>query len=343
MRYGLVIGNAGYRDFPLLRNPRADAAIIDLQLRQLGFQTHCLIDADWRTMTEAFRRFGRTMEMAGEGATAVLYYAGHGVQQRDRNYLLPVNITFDDGDMLERLAVPLDWIVNDVLRNGRRQTRIVVLDACRDNPFPPGQQTRSGVGERRGLAVAAAPKETLLAFSTSPGEVAMDGLGQNSVYAAALAEELMVPAIAVEEMFRRVRAKVERASGGVQTPWEHSSLTQAFSFVPPGTPAPLSRSGTASVQAVQQHGLIKPPVLSEEEIARSGHLIHRLKAKDTSGRWAYYFVYVPQENEAAFLRSIEGDGTIELERYGQVVASCFGETPTREVLEYLRRTYGFSV
>lgn len=223
LRHALVIGNGGYRTAPL-RNPRNDAEAVAKALTATGFVVTKLIDADQKAMRRAVVDLGRRLR--GADSVGVLYYAGHGVQLAGENYLIPVG-----ADIRNESEVAVEGLnLAEILKTmGAAQSRvnIVILDACRNNPFANGE--RSGGG---GLAPVDAPAGTLIAFATAPGQIALDGEGANSPYSLALAKAIPVAGVGLEEVFRRTRREVLAVTGKRQTPWEHSSLTGEFFFKP---------------------------------------------------------------------------------------------------------------
>lgn len=247
-RIALVIGNSNYASAPL-RNPANDARLMAQSLREVGFDVHEHLDVDRRAMRRAFADFGQALYKAGEDVVGLVYYAGHGVQIEGENYLLPVGSQIVDALDVEIEGIRASSLLATLEDAGNR-LNIVILDACRNNPF---QSTTRSVGA--GLARMDAPTGTLLAFSTAPGRVAMDGDGRNSPYTMALARELTTPGAKVEEVFKRVRVRVMERSGGRQVPWEASSLTGDFVFadvvdgqvrVTP-TPPPQTRGDEAEI------------------------------------------------------------------------------------------------
>ena len=193
-------------------------------LKQLGFTVASAIDADQRTMKRLIREFGQQLKSGGQG---LFYYAGHGVQLRGRNYLIPANADITNETDVEDQAVDLNLVLGlmDEAANG---LNIVILDACRNNPF-----ARSFRSAGSGLAQVDAPTGTLIAYATSPGRVASDGQGRNGLYTSELLNQMRVTGIGVEEMFKRVRAGVQRQTSGQQVPWESSSLVGDFYFAAP--------------------------------------------------------------------------------------------------------------
>jgi len=230
-RLALVIGNSAYKQVPALTNPANDARLIARTLRSLGFEVAEVLDADQATMKRAIQAFGVKLENYGTRGIGLFFYAGHGVQAGGKNYLIPVAAHIERETDLEIEAVSADWAVQQ-MDFAKSKVNIVILDACRNNPF-------GGRGFRavsRGLARMDAPSGTLLAYSTGPGDVASDGSGSNSPYSAALAKAMIESGIPLEQAFKQVRLSVREATRDVQTPWESSSLTGNFYFVPAASP-----------------------------------------------------------------------------------------------------------
>lgn len=226
-RIALIIGNGAYQDNPALLNPPADARVIARTLTGVGFRVTTLIDADQAAMKAAIAEFGRALRSAGPDTVGLFYYAGHGVQASGSNYLIPVRGTIRDEADLDLVGVEARWVVRQ-MESARNVTNIVILDACRDNPFA----TATAGAPSRGLARMDAPTGTFIAYATAPGDVALDGSGANSPFTAALAQAMAQPGIAIEQMFKQVRVQVLRETAGRQTPWDSSSLVRDFSFTP---------------------------------------------------------------------------------------------------------------
>jgi formylglycine-generating enzyme required for sulfatase activity len=238
-RIALVIGNSEYASGPL-PNPANDAKMIGETLGNLGFEVIARRNADQNTMKRAIQEFGSRLEKAGPGAVGLFYYAGHGVQLNGRNYLIPTTAQIDREGDVEIEAVSADWVIEQ-MRYARNRLNIVILDACRNNPF-----TRSMRSVDRGLATMDAPAGILIAYSTAPGAVAADGSGRNSPYTEALSQAMRDLHEPVEQVFKRVRVGVMGATSGKQVPWESSSLTGDFYFA-----APKPGSAPAGVPVVQ--------------------------------------------------------------------------------------------
>ncbi len=225
-RVALVIGNAAYRQHEPLDNPVHDARLIASKLEQAGFKVTRRENLDRSAMAKALRDFGALLN---ENTVAVLYYAGHAMQLRDQNYMIPIDAEMRSEEDVGMQGVDLTFILGRMSR-AKSRVNVVILDACRDNPFAK----RASGGNVQGLAQMDAPIGTLLAYATAPGKQAPDGIGKqgNSIYTAELARHLLTPGLPVELMFKRVREAVVRESRQLQVPWEHSSLLGEFAFVP---------------------------------------------------------------------------------------------------------------
>ncbi len=214
-RLALLIGNSAYRESPL-RNPVNDVRAMAQKFKDLGFTVLAHENATKRTMEAAIIDFGRRLAEGGVGA---FYYAGHGLQVRGRNYLVPVDAEIEDEASTRVAAVDVELLLEQ-MAEAKNRVNIVILDACRNNPFE-----RRMRGASRGLAAVDAARGTLVAYATAPGSVAADGDGKNGLYTEELLEALREPGLKIEEVFKRVRINVARRSKGAQTPWESSSLT----------------------------------------------------------------------------------------------------------------------
>jgi hypothetical protein len=232
-RVALVIGNSAYSDAPL-RNPANDARAISSALGALGFRVTSVIDADHKAMQKAIIGFTSRLD---ENTTALFYYAGHGVQSRGRNYLLPVDAKLDSEAALRFEAIDVGALVEE-MGLSRSRVSFVILDACRNNPFE-----RRFRGASRGLAAIDAARGTLIAYATAPGSVAADGEGKNGLYTSEFLKALDEPGLKAEDVFKRVRIAVSDHSKGRQVPWESSSLTGDFVF---NQSEPVAQPATSS-------------------------------------------------------------------------------------------------
>lgn len=225
-RLALVVGNQTYQSVVSLDNPLADAELMADTLTAKGFDVTLLKDAGQVALNRAIAQFGRKLRSSGEDTTGLFYYAGHAVQSFGSNYLLPVDISLTDAADLSLVAVRADSILRQ-MASARNRTNIFILDACRNNPFVDIPDMNDN-----GLAEMKAPTGTFMAYSTAPGSVALDGNGNNSPFTEALAAEMDVAGLAIEQAFKQVRSRVLKSTRGLQTPWDSSSLTRDFFFTP---------------------------------------------------------------------------------------------------------------
>jgi hypothetical protein len=225
-RIALVIGNGAYRNVTPLDNPVTDAADMAATLEAAGFTVTLLLDADQPTLNSSIAGFGRALRDAGRDATGLFYYAGHGVQSFGTNYLVPVEAALKNAADLDLVAVAADSVLRQ-MNSARNRTNIVILDACRDNPFEAIPDM-----DDNGLAEMNAPTGTFLSYSTAPGAVALDGLDGNSPFTRSLLDHIPQPGLPIEQLFKTVRIDVLDRTGGRQVPWDASSLTGDFTFVP---------------------------------------------------------------------------------------------------------------
>ena len=219
-RVALVIGNAAYRDAPL-RNPINDARAMRDKLGALGFRVMLVENGNKNTIERAVLSFTETLSPTTIG---LFYYAGHGVQSRGRNFIVPIDADFSRESALRVAAVDISLLVEEMSFASNRMN-IIILDACRNNPFE--RRFRS---VQRGLARIEAGKNMIVAYSTAPGAVAADGAGRNGLYTVELLDALEVPGLKIEEVFKRVRVRVAEKTGDNQIPWESSALTDDFVF-----------------------------------------------------------------------------------------------------------------
>lgn len=216
-RNALVIGNANYAVATKLKNPRNDAAAMAGALGSLGFAVTELHDGDLLTLNSAVDAFG---DAAAKHDVNVFYFAGHGLQHNGGNYLVPVDTTIRDARQIEAYCVSVNRLMA-YLEEQPGCASVIILDACRDDPF--ASQTRSLASP--GLAHVAAPAGVLIAYACAPGQTASDGAGDNGLYTSVLLEELAARELSASELFQRVRVLVRKQSQNLQTPWEASSLT----------------------------------------------------------------------------------------------------------------------
>ncbi len=236
-RVALVVGNSDYKLISPLANPENDAALMAETLREVGFEVIEAKNADRQGMARAIRDFGKRLRRAGPEAVGLFYYAGHGVQAGGTNYLIPLGVPVEDEADLEIEAVSASWVLGQMESAGNA-LNVVILDACRNNPFKGSFRAAT-----RGLARMNAPSGSLVAYAAAPGQVAADGTADNSPYTAALVAAMREPGLDLEHVFKRVRVAVEAATRKQQTPWEESSLKGDFYFVPQGSTVTVTPPG----------------------------------------------------------------------------------------------------
>lgn len=220
-RTALIIGNSDYDLMPLT-NPKNDAEDIADKLEQLDFEVMLAVNQDKSEIKDLIREFaGKLKEKGGVG---LFFYAGHGLQIDGKNYLVPVDFAATAAYEVADAAVDAN-LVTGAMEEAGNPMNIILLDACRDNPFP--RKTRSGA---RGLAKMDSASGTIIAYSTSPGDVAADGEGRNSPYTSYLLRHMDTPGLTIEQVFKKVRIDVEDQTAGKQLPWETSSLRGDFYF-----------------------------------------------------------------------------------------------------------------
>lgn len=223
-RIALVIGNSNYEATKALPNPANDAKAVAQLFNQAGFEVVMAFDLTRDLMHQVVAEFSAKVAEKGPNSVALVYYAGHGLQVDGENFLVPVDARFEkEADVAEQSVRLAD--VMSALEAVPSKTRIVILDACRNNPF-------SAIGDvaGKGLAIVDAPAGSIVAYSTAPGTEAFDGAGQHSPYTAAFMRTIKQPNLPIEQLFKKVRVLVDDVTGSKQMPWESSSLTSDFVF-----------------------------------------------------------------------------------------------------------------
>jgi formylglycine-generating enzyme required for sulfatase activity len=256
-RVALVIGNGAYRSAPL-RNPVNDARGMAQVLREAGFEVLLVENQDLKGLKTAIVEFGDRLAPGGIG---LFYYAGHGLQVRGKSYLIPTDAQIKSERFVDVEAVDLTSVVAQ-MEEAKTRLNLVILDACRDNPFRSVWRSAT-----RGLAEVVAPAGTLIAYATAPGSLASDGEGANSIYTGELLKAMRLPSLKVEEVFKRVRQEVARRTNGQQVPWESSSLIGDFMFV---LPQAAMKGGS---DEVMKKGGTAPPIAFVPERPATGFLI----------------------------------------------------------------------
>ena len=239
-RVALLIGNNNYGSAPL-RNAVNDAHDLGEALKELGFQVIVRENASRKDMIDAIREFGQAIDGA---STALFFYAGHAMQFKDRNYLIPIDAAMGSEEDVTFFSVEIGQIF-DRMDRARTRFNFIILDACRDNPFAASFKVSS-----QGLAQMSSPSGTMIAYATAPGSVAADGFGRNGIYTKHILQNIRVPDLPVEIMFKRVREGVERETRRLQTPWDSSSLKGDFVFnASSGKPAGAAVAAASSPSA----------------------------------------------------------------------------------------------
>jgi hypothetical protein len=253
-KVALVIGNANYEE-GALSNPVNDATDMAKALRELGFEVTLLQNQDLRSMENAIAVFSRQLRKGGVG---VFYYAGHGVQVQGENYLIPLKAQLLNEKDARYEAVALGKVLN-AMEEARNQVNIIIIDACRDNPFYRRWRSSRRGSNVRGLTAVSPPSGIIIAYATREGNTAADGVGQrNSPFTSALLENIKKPNIDVQLMFRRVSTSVKEKTNAVQQPWTEGNLEGDEFYLnpqqtvvvspPPFSPPPVTPSPVVTPQ-----------------------------------------------------------------------------------------------
>jgi uncharacterized caspase-like protein len=227
-RFALVIGNAKYtQKIGELRNPVNDATDIADELKASNFDVQLLTNATYGQIRAALLKFKDKIDGGEKDKTvALFYYAGHGLAFEDENYLVPVDAEVEYQDDIPRYCFPIQRMVLSNMERSNSRMNIVILDACRNNPFPAA--TRS-VGQQ-GLGEMKRARGSFIAYATSPGSVANDGVGRNGLYTQELLKSLRKPGLTIEQVFKDVRLNVLKLSNDKQNTWDSSNITGEFYF-----------------------------------------------------------------------------------------------------------------
>ncbi len=226
-RYALVIGNSSYgKEIGTLRNPLNDATDVATELRKSDFEVQLVTNATYVQMREAMRKFQEKLTAGPRDQTVGLfYYAGHGLAYQDENYLVPIDADVKFEDDITRMCFPVQKMVLGNMERTNSRMNIVILDACRNNPFPATNRSISG-----GLGEMKKARGSFIAYATSPGSVASDGSGRNGLYTQELIKALRRPGLTIEQVFKEVRMNVLRMSGDKQFTWDSSNIIGEFYF-----------------------------------------------------------------------------------------------------------------
>src|SRR3954454_352915 len=245
-RVALVVGNSAYSNAASLRNPRNDAADMAETLKKLGFEVELGLDLDQQNFAVTIEKFARAQDGADVG---LFFYAGHGLQLNDKNYLVSTNARLDNEFLLSSETIGLEAIVR--LMESKTAVNLVFLDACRNNPLADNlrrglEATKRSASLGRGLArVEPNSRDTLIAFAAAPGQVAVDGDDRNSPFTTSLLRNIPRPSVEVSVMLKEVSADVRRATANAQRPQQLSDMSRTFYFVA-ASPLPASDAAAAA-------------------------------------------------------------------------------------------------
>ena len=265
-RIALVIGNGDYKHVSALKNPPKDVRLISNSLIDIGFNVTTLIDANVDEMESAVKKFKDKLNDSGKDTIGLFYFAGHGITYDGANYLIPVEARIEEGPDLRRRALPANWVL-EIMEAARNATNIMILDACRDNPFK-GLSLSGTRSLTSGMVRMSAPEGSLVGFSTAEGRVAYDGDGDYSPFAEAFAAEVRTPDISVTDMMTNVNRRVRDATKGLgskpQIPWTHNSLSAILKFNPRADDKKQASGSVELTPAPQQ--VAQPRKKSREEL-----------------------------------------------------------------------------
>ncbi|MDR1788131.1 MAG: caspase family protein, partial [Treponema sp.] len=264
-KYALVIGNAAYTGITKLNNPVNDANDMSAALRDLGFTVDTLTNATLRQMRERVRQFRQNLAQAKE-AYGFFYYAGHGVQSDGNNYLIPVDADIQTESDLPYDTLRMQWVL-DTINDSGNALNVVVIDACRDNPFGWNRSGNRGlVVEGVGQSGKTAPN--IIVYAASAGQAAIDGTGRNGLFTTHLLNNLKKPGVAVMDMLRDAGRDTAEASGGKQVPAIHDQFFKTAYLGKPAAPVQKSTAAAPEVQVSSQSAAKGPKV--QEEVIDTG-------------------------------------------------------------------------
>jgi uncharacterized caspase-like protein len=308
-RRALVIGNSSY-GFSPLKNPANDAKAIGEELKRSGFEVVAGVDLPRKEMLEAIHAYAEFLTK--EKAVGVFYFAGHGLQLAWRNYLVPIDAKIGKLEDIQATCVDVNAVIEGIAK-AVNPMNVVILDACRENPFPDVKL------DQKGLSQLDAPPATILAYATAPGNLASDGEGANGLYTEHLLREMKVPEAKIEDVFKRVRLNVRRKSNGQQLPWESTSLEDDFWFIPPAQLQKIARD-----EAERQRQALAAERQREERIAAAQRAeAERLKKEEEAERQRQARIAAAQREEAERLRK---EAEAERERQVRIAIAQREET-----------------
>jgi uncharacterized caspase-like protein len=290
-RVALVVGNSAYVHAGPLANPVNDANEVAAALRETGFEVILGRDLDKRGFDAKVRDFSRQLAAADVG---IFYYAGHGLQVSGRNHLVPVDAQLQSERDLDFEAVSLDFVLKQMELEREGKTNIVFLDACRDNPLARNLARSMGTRSAsigKGLAQVQTGVGTFIAYSTQPGNVALDGEGANSPFTAALTKAIKEPGRNLTAVMIEVRKEVLASTNGRQVPWDHSALTGDFYFHPvaapgmlPGAAPSVPPEAAQRLKQLEEELRRRPDARQAASIARLEQLKERVRQMEEANR-----------------------------------------------------------
>jgi hypothetical protein len=262
-RIAFIIGNGAYPKASALKNPLNDATAIEKQLSSYGFETKTYKDLKVAEVSGLRQQMESRIK---RNSVLFFYYAGHGVQIDGRNYLMPVDANLNDGDKASQESLYLGDVLHAIERM-RPKIAVVILDACRDNPF---KDQKNSLASKQGLARVDPPSSTVVFYATRPGGTAQDGDEENGVFTKALLQEIVKPEQPLEVLFRRVSTAVYKNSKGDQEPWVEGVIREEFVLTrKDATPSPVV---TPVIAQNQTDANTKPaPTLELPQISRPIH------------------------------------------------------------------------
>lgn len=298
-RVALVIGNAAYQSAPALRNPVNDARAISNALNVLDFEVIEVTNATQKEMLRAVTAFGSKLDA---DTVALFFYAGHGLQVKGKNYIIPVDAQIKSESAVFSESVSMNTVLEQI---NVSTVSIVILDACRNNPFERSFRKIGGGG----LAQMDAPKGSFIAYATAPGRTAADGDGRHGLFTQELLRYINEPGLPLESVFKRVRASVATRSGDAQIPWDSSSMTGEFFFKPAKQGAEVTATphvaGSQMETGLQEQGSTTPPAdaMQAERDCAGCPIMVRIPGTDyeigkyevTQGEWKAVMGTIPEQ------------------------------------------------
>jgi hypothetical protein len=279
-RVALVIGNSAYVNSVPLANPVNDAADMAAALTEVGFTVVHGLDVDKRGFDGKVRDFTRALDSAD---VAVFFYAGHGLQVSSRNYLIPVDASLQGERDLDFEAVSVDFILKQMELGREGKTNVVFLDACRDNPLSRNLARSMGTRSAsigQGLAQVQTGVGTFIAYSTQPGNVALDGQGRNSPFTSALTRGLKQPGRNLTSVMIDVRKDVLTTTSGKQVPWDHSALTGEFYFHLAAAPGALPKGATADTDVQKRLRELEEELKKKSSPQQTANMVALAQARE---------------------------------------------------------------